>query len=56
MAQLARLLRTLRTLRRTRQRPWKRDTLLHKPGAAHKEAGKAWHLVKMILPGFSGDF
>ncbi|HWT81311.1 MAG TPA: IS1634 family transposase, partial [Candidatus Methylomirabilis sp.] len=27
---LARLLRTLRALRRTRQRPWKRDTLLHK--------------------------
>jgi hypothetical protein len=26
---LARLLRTLRVLRRTRQRPWKRDTVLH---------------------------
>ena len=47
---LARLLRTLRVLRRTRQRPWKRDTLLHKLGAAHKEAGKAWGFVKITLP------
>ena len=47
---LARLLRTLRALRRTRQRPWKRDTLLHKLGAAHKEAGKAWGFVKINLP------
>jgi len=47
---LARLLRTLRMLRRTRQRPWKRDTLLHKLGAAHKEAGKAWGFVKITLP------
>ena len=30
---LAKLLRTLRALRRTRQRPWKRDTLLHKLAA-----------------------
>ena len=47
---LARLLRTLRALRRTRQRPWKRDTLLHKLGAAHKEAGKAWGFVKITVP------
>jgi hypothetical protein len=47
---LARLLRTLRVLRRTRQRPWKRDTLLHKLGAAHKEAGKAWSFVKITVP------
>ncbi len=47
---LARLLRTLRALRRRRERPWKRDTLLHKLGAAHKEAGKAWSFVKITLP------
>ena len=47
---LARLLRTLRVLRRTRERPWKRDTLLHKLGAAHKEAGKAWGFVKVTVP------
>jgi hypothetical protein len=47
---LARLLRTLRALRRTRQRLWKRDTLLHKLGAAHKEAGAAWRFVKITLP------
>ncbi|HEX9597205.1 MAG TPA: IS1634 family transposase [Anaerolineales bacterium] len=47
---LARLLRTLRALRRPRQRPWKRDTLLHKLGGAHKEAGKAWGFVKITLP------
>jgi len=47
---LARLLRTLRALRRTRQRPWKRDTLLHKLGAAHKEAGKAWGFVAITKP------
>jgi hypothetical protein len=47
---LARLLRTLRALRRSRQRPWKRDTLLHKLGAAHKEAGGAWRFVKITLP------
>jgi hypothetical protein len=47
---LARLLRTLRGLRRTRRRPWKRDTLLHKLGAAHKEAGKAWSFVKITVP------
>jgi len=47
---LARLLRTLRQLRRTRQRPWKRDTLLHKLGAAHKEAGKAWGFVRLTVP------
>ncbi len=47
---LARLLRALRMLRRTRQRPWKRDTLLHKLGAAHQEAGKAWGFVKITLP------
>ena len=46
----ARLLRTLRQLRHTRQRPWKRDTLLHKLGAAHKEAGKAWGFVKLTVP------
>jgi len=47
---LARLLRHLRVLRRTRERPWKRDTLLHKLGAAHKEAGKAWGFVKVTVP------
>lgn len=47
---LAKLLRTLRTLRRVRQRPWKRDTLLHKLGAAHKEAGRAWSFVKVTVP------
>jgi DDE family transposase len=47
---LARLLRTLRLLRRTRERPWKRDTLLHKLGAAHKEAGRAWGFVKITVP------
>lgn len=47
---LAKLLRTLRSLRRPRQRPWKRDTLLHKLGAAHKEAGKAWHFVQITVP------
>lgn len=47
---LAKLLRTLRTLRRTRQRHWKRDTLLHKLGAAHKTAGKAWSFVERSLP------
>lgn len=47
---LARLLRTLRALRRTRQRPWKRDTLLHKLGAAHKEAGSAWRFVELTVP------
>jgi hypothetical protein len=36
-------------LRRTRQRPWKRDTLLHKLGAAHKEAGKAWGFLAYCL-------
>jgi hypothetical protein len=47
---LAQLLRTLRALRRTRQRPWKRDTLLHKLGAAHQAAGKAWSFVKVTVP------
>ena len=47
---LARLLRTLRVLRRTRERPWKPDTLIHKLGAAHKEAGKAWGFVKITVP------
>jgi hypothetical protein len=47
---LARLLRTLRVLRRSRQRAWKRDTLLHKLGAAHKEAGAAWRFVKIAVP------
>lgn len=48
---LARLLWTLRALRRTRKRgAWKRDTLLHKLGAAHKEAGKAWAFVKITVP------
>ncbi len=40
--QLARLLRTLRALRRPRQRPWQRDPLLHKRGAAHPAASGAW--------------
>ena len=47
---LAKLLRRLRALRRTRQRPWQRDTLLHKLGAAHKEAGRAWGFVKITVP------
>jgi hypothetical protein len=47
---LARLVRTLRALRRPRQRPWKRDTLIHKRGAAHKTAGKAWSFVQITLP------
>ena len=47
---LAKLLRTLRALRRTRQRPWKRDTLLHKLGAAHSAAGQAWGFVKITVP------
>ncbi len=47
---LARLLRTLRTLRRARQRHWKRDTLLHKLGAAHKTAGKEWRFVQITVP------
>jgi hypothetical protein len=47
---LAKLWRRLRTLRRTRQRPWKRDTLPHKLGAAHKAAGRAWRFVKITLP------
>jgi hypothetical protein len=47
---LARLLRALRVLRRARERPWKRDTLLHKLGAAHKEAGSAWRFVKITVP------
>ncbi|MBF8285909.1 MAG: hypothetical protein HW378_4824 [Anaerolineales bacterium] len=47
---LAKLLRTLRVLRRTRQRPWKRDTLLLKLGAARKEAARAWSFVKITVP------
>jgi hypothetical protein len=47
---LAQLLWTLRALRRTRPRPWKRDPLLHKLGAAHKAAGRAWSLVKVTVP------
>ena len=47
---LAKLLRTLRVLRRTRQHPWKRDTLLHKLGAAHQTAGAAWRFVKHTVP------
>jgi hypothetical protein len=47
---LAKRLRTLRARRRTRHRPWKRDTLLHKLGAAHKEAGRAWGFVKITVP------
>lgn len=43
-------MRTLRTLRRTRKRPWKRDTLLHKLGAAHKTAGRAWSFVQITVP------
>jgi len=42
--------RTLRALRRPRQRPWNRDTLLHKLGAAHKVAGGAWRFVTITLP------
>jgi hypothetical protein len=38
------------TLRRSRQRPWKRDTLPHKLGAAHQEAGRAWSFVKITVP------
>jgi hypothetical protein len=32
--------------------PWQklRDTLLHKLGAAHKEAGSAWRFVKITVP------
>lgn len=47
---LVRLLWTLRALRRSRQRSWKRDTLLQKLGAARKQAGKAWGFVKVTLP------
>jgi hypothetical protein len=47
---LAQLLRRRRPLRRTRQRPWKRDTLRHKLGAAHKEAGQAGRFVKITRP------
>ena len=47
---LAKLLRTLRGLRRTRKRPWKRDTLLLKLGAARKAAGRAWSFVELVLP------
>jgi hypothetical protein len=47
---LTQLLRRLRPLRRTRQRPWKRDTLLHKLGAAHQEAGQAWRFVSITVP------
>lgn len=32
---------------RTRQRPWKRDTLLYKLGGLPKEVGHAWHFVKI---------
>jgi len=42
--------RKLARLLRTRQRLWKRDTLLHKLGAAHKEAGNAWRFVKITVP------
>ena len=47
---LARLLRTLRALRRTRERAWKRDTLLEKLGAARQAAGRAWSFVKIQKP------
>jgi len=47
---LARLLWTLRAVRRPRERPWKRDTLLLKLGAARKEAGRAWAFVKVTVP------
>jgi transposase len=47
---LAKLLRTLRRLRRTRKRPWKRDTLLLKLGAARTAAGRAWSFVELVLP------
>jgi hypothetical protein len=47
---LAKRLRPLRARRRPRQRPWKRDTLLHKLGAAHKAAGQAWRFVKSTVP------
>jgi len=47
---LARLLRTLRGLRRRRERPWKRDTLLQKLGAARHEAGRAWGFVEIRVP------
>jgi hypothetical protein len=47
---LAKLLRRRRALRRPRPRPWKRDALLHKLGAAHKEAGPAWRFVKISVP------
>lgn len=49
-SQLARLRRTLRALRRPRQQCWKRDTRRLKLGAARKEAGWAWALVKVQLP------
>lgn len=47
---LAKLLRSLRALRRARQRPWKRDTLMFKLGAARKAAGRAWSFVALTLP------
>ena len=47
---LAKLLRPLRALRRPRQHPGKRDPLLHKLGAAHKEAGRAWNFVQFPVP------
>jgi len=47
---LARFLRTLRGLRRPRERPWKRDTLLLKLGAARKTASKAWSFVELTMP------
>jgi len=49
-SQLARLRRTLRALRRPRQQCWKRDTRRLKLGAARKEAGWAWALVKVQVP------
>jgi hypothetical protein len=33
-----------------RERAWKPDTLLLKLGAARKEAGRAWHFVKVSVP------